>query len=567
MKNLSVIFFSWLSSTIILIAYVIIFGSTDMGFFILFAPIVLGVFCLIALICLYVGDWLLSLLRFSKFKIFISKLVFTLLFYLPLIIGFLQDSELTFFPILSFLSTVSILTYYNRDLHSSLQFSHYKKSSIMETEQFTIQHPEQPQQKDNSQKYLTKGFILLVMGLVLWLGTLLVDNLATTRESVKEKSLEYFKESWGDQQKIAGPFLSIPYEDKGAKGVVYLMPKKLDITSNVESAQKGRGIYENVTFRNQVQSKGVFDMNQLFEHMDKSTLRLDKASLCFGINDITSVIAIDQFKFNGKTTQTKNGWSSKDLSPNGIFSHVNVSDALQYTFDISVAMKGTESIEMVPLGENTQVQLLSNWKNASFNGKYIPNQKPDSNDKGVSAKWNIQQFNRAFPQAWKNNEYNIWNDNIKIGLHIPVNNYKKTTRAINYAVLVIGLVFITFYIIEINGKKSIHPVQYLLIGLALCLFYGLLLSFSELISFDISYLIAAFMTVFLISAYIRSVLSQTRLGVITAIALGSVYTFLYILMIQESYALVLGNLGLFIILAAIMYFTRKMNKENSPAYN
>ncbi len=437
----------------------------------------------------------------------------------------------------------------------------------MENELFSIQHPEQPQQEDNSQKYLIKGFILLIMGAVLWLGTLLVDNLATTRESVKEKSLEYFRESWGDQQKIAGPFLSIPYDYKGTKGVVYLMPKKLEIKSDVESAQKGRGIYENVTFRNQIQSKGHFDLNELYEYTDRSSLQLDKASLCYGINDATSLIAIDQFKFNGKAVQTKNGWIAKDISTNGIFSNVDISQALQYSFDVSVSLKGTESIEMVPLGENTQIQFLSNWKNASFNGKYIPNQKPEADDNGLVAKWNIQQFNRAFPQVWKNNDYDIWKDNIKIGLQIPVNNYRKTTRAINYAVLVIGLVFITFYIIEINGKKSIHPVQYLLIGLALCLFYGLLLSFSELISFDLSYLIAAFMTVFLISAYIRSVLSQTRLGVITAAALGSVYTFLYILMIQESYALLLGNLGLFIILAAIMYFTRKMNKENAPAYN
>lgn len=437
----------------------------------------------------------------------------------------------------------------------------------MENEQFNIQQPENPQLEDNSQKYLTKGFILLIMGIVLFLGTLLVDNLATTRENVKEKSLEYFKESWGDQQKIAGPFLSIPYKYQGTEGVIYLMPKKLEINSDVESAQKGRGIYENVTFRNQIHSKGHFDINELFEYMDRSSLHLDKASLCYGINDVASVIAIDQFKFNGKTIQTKNEWTAKDISSNGISSKVDISQTLLYSFDIALSLKGTESIEMVPLGENTQFQFQSNWKNASFNGKYIPNQKPVTGDNGVNAQWNIQQFNRTFPQAWQSNGYDIWKDNIKIGLHIPINNYRKTTRAINYAVLVIGLVFITFYIIEINGKKSIHPVQYLLIGLALCLFYGLLLSFSELISFDLSYLIASFMTVILISAYIRSVLSQTRLGAITAFALGTVYTFLYILMIQESYALLLGNLGLFVILAAIMYFTRKMNKENSPAYN
>lgn len=563
MKNLKTALYSWiLSSTVFIIWGMASTQENEKDLVLFFGIIFISFFSFIAYLGLQLLAFVSEKLNLSEETEYILKITYTIVFYIPALLMIFGDYQLGLFAISSFICTLSVISYQYKPVFSKIILIN-KKSSIMETESFNIQHPEEPQQ-DKSSQYLTKGVILLVMGLVLWLATLFVENLANTREEVKDKSMEYFKENWGEQQMLAGPFLSVPYESKGIKGFVYLMPKKLDIISNVESAQKGRGIYENVTFRNQIQSKGHFDINELYEYMDRSLLQLDRATLCYGINDISSVIAINKFQFNGKSISTKNGWPTKDVSSNGLYANVDISNSSNYVFDIGISIKGTQSIELVPLGENTQIQLLTNWKNASFNGKYIPNEKPEKTENGIVANWNIQHFNRSFPQVWKDNNYDIWKENIQVNLSIPVNNYKKTTRAINYAILVIGLVFITFYIIEINNKKSIHPVQYLLVGLALCLFYGLLLSLSELISFDLSYLISAAMTILLISAYVRSVLNQNKLGVLTAISLSTIYGFLYILMIQENYSLLLGNLGLFIILAVIMYFTRKMN-INTPS--
>lgn len=565
MKNLSVIFFSWLSSVVILLVYGLILNyDEDVSFVIFFGSIALGFSSVIALIGLYMIDFFFGLFSISEKNVFWIKLAFTLLFYAPISIGILSDGSLfRYFPIISLLSTLYILYLYHRELFNASKFSLHKNFSIMENESFNTQQPE-IEPVDNSQKYITKGIILLVMGLILWLGTLLVDNLASTREEVKEKSLASLSEKWGDQLQVSGPYIMVPYQKKDIAGYAYLMPKKLEIENNVESAFQGRGIYENITFRNQIQSKGYFDIKDLTDNYDISTLKLDKAILCYGFNDAKSVLGIQHFKWNSHSLSYKNGRLSKNISSDGVYASVDLNSGRQYTFDIELNIKGTESIEIFPLGENTTIQLHTNWKRAAFSGKYVPNQKPVVSDTGLTAEWNIQAFNRSFPQSWLDEEYKVWEDNVKIGLSNPINNYKKTVRAIDYAILVIGLVFITFYIIEINGKKrSIHPIQYLLIGLALCLFYGLLLSFSELISFDLSYLIASVMTISLISAYIRSVLGQTSLGVITAVALSSVYTFLYILMIQENYALLLGNLGLFLILAIIMFFTRKMNKQES----
>jgi inner membrane protein len=143
-------------------------------------------------------------------------------------------------------------------------------------------------------------------------------------------------------------------------------------------------------------------------------------------------------------------------------------------------------------------------------------------------------------------------------LYVPVNNYQKTTRSIKYAVLCILLTFAAFFLIETTNNKSVHPFQYGLIGLALILFYTLLLSFSEYISFNLSYAIAAVCTIGLITWFVKGILSSARLSAVLSSVLVLLYIYIFTILQLQDYSLLFGSIGLFIALAVIMYFSRKL---------
>ena len=149
-----------------------------------------------------------------------------------------------------------------------------------------------------------------------------------------------------------------------------------------------------------------------------------------------------------------------------------------------------------------------------------------------------------------------------VDMLVPVDRYQKTDRALKYAVIVILLTFIAVLFAEIMMKHPINMFQYLLIGLALVLFYSLLLSLSEHLSFGFSYLIASVMTIGLVAIYMRGVLKSPKIAVAIGALLTIIYVFIYILLCLETFALLTGSLGLFIALAAIMYATLKLRIEN-----
>lgn len=560
MKNLSVIFYSWLSSVILLFLFLLFDPlKEEILFIIFFASIVLAVICTVTLLCLYIIDVVLEHFYVSDKNILLVKVFFTLIFYAPIVIGFLgSGTTLQFYPTLSFLSTVSILIYHERHLLSSINFSHYKNNSIMENEHFSNSTDElEPQEK--STKYIFKGVLLLVMGLILFISTFLVKNIISEREQTKATSQEFFEKSWGPNQTITGPFFTIPYKNaKGDIDYAYLMPKDLVIQNQLDTDLRKKGIFENIVYKNKVKAKGYFSTNDIYELNTGQRLLLDQASFGLGVSQISGLDVVQKFEINKKSFEGKSGLLSEWISSEGLSTNYPIEMNQLIEFDIEFTVKGTEGVNFLPLGQNTRIDIASNWHSPSFQGKYIPNEKPNVSKNGFTASWIIQHFNKTFPQFWIHDKYQPTQDSFGVDLKLPVNNYVKSERTIKYAALVIGLIFLIFFIIEINNQRNIHAVQYLLVGFALCLFYGLLISFSELMNFNLSYIIAAVMTVSLVSVYIYSVLKQVKFGLVTAFSLSGIYTYLYIILQQEDYALLIGSLGLFVILAIIMFFTRKI---------
>ena len=209
-----------------------------------------------------------------------------------------------------------------------------------------------------------------------------------------------------------------------------------------------------------------------------------------------------------------------------------------------------------PVGKETTVTLSSAWPDPSFTGGQLPDHRIC--DTGFVATWKSLSHTRNFPQAWKESAYNLESSSFGADLFIPVNGYQKTMRSVKYAILCILLTFAAFFIIETVNKKSVHPFQYALIGVALILFYTLLLSFSEYTGFNIAYIIASIATVGLIAWFVKGILQSSKLTSILSVILVLMYSYVFTILQLQDYSLLLGSIGLFLTLAVIMHFSKKI---------
>jgi inner membrane protein len=220
------------------------------------------------------------------------------------------------------------------------------------------------------------------------------------------------------------------------------------------------------------------------------------------------------------------------------------------------------------VGQTTSVKVNGGWTAPSFVGAFSPEYSIDN--KQFNASWNVLSFNRAIPEFWTDKGVsNISENAFGVNLIETVDHYQQNMRSAKYAIMFIALTFVVFFFVEVLTKKRIHPVQYLLVGVALILFFSLLLSFSEQIGFALAYLIASAATVCLITAYVHSIFKNKAQTAMLAALLCVLYIFLYVILQLEDIALLIGSIGLFIILAVIMFLSRKIqwNKTDEAIEN
>ena len=231
---------------------------------------------------------------------------------------------------------------------------------------------------------------------------------------------------------------------------------------------------------------------------------------------------------------------------------------ITHEFSFSLRLNGSRDLQFIPVGRTTEVTLKSDWNVPSFSGAFLPDTR-EVTDNGFEASWKILDLNRGYPQAWIGNKYNIYSSASGVNLLAGIEGYDKSMRSAKYALLVIALTFLVFFFVEVFNKKKIHPIQYILVGLAIVLFYALLISISEVAGFGLAYLISSVATLGLITLYSKSVLAHNRMAFIQGSILAFLYLFIYILLQLEDYALLIGSSLLFVILATIMYLSRKID--------
>jgi inner membrane protein len=235
---------------------------------------------------------------------------------------------------------------------------------------------------------------------------------------------------------------------------------------------------------------------------------------------------------------------------------------LEFDVELRAAVQGTESVSIVPLAERNVIALDSDWPHPKFHGEFLPRTREIGPD-GFRARWEVSSLastaQSKFRQALEKPAESSPLESVSVSLVDPVNVYTQVDRATKYGVLFVLLTFVAFFMFEFLKQLRIHPIQYVLVGLAIAIFFLLLLALSERIAFGAAYLVAAVACVTLIGYYLRHVLGGWARGAGFAGLLGTLYAALYGLLISEDNAMVLGAGLLFVILAAIMVLTRKVD--------
>ncbi len=443
-----------------------------------------------------------------------------------------------------------------------------------------------------------------LLALLLLIPVGMIQNIIFDREMNREIAIQDITSKWGNEQVIAGPVLTVPYDlyktvdGKQLKETSYahFLPENLDIKSNIVPELRSRGIYDAVVYSSDISFSGDFKkpdfkslgINSQFIHWNKAFVSIgipdirgveERVEINFGNTKLSFISGVktdnvirdigvyhyddrpwDVYGRNEMVT-SKAMWI--DDEKGGVSSGLSatIPANLLYTnndFEFNLKLKGGERLAFVPVGKTTNVEIISDWSAPSFDGAFLPDNR-EVGEEGFSSEWKVLDLNRNYPQSWTGSTYSIYDSAFGVSLLEPVDDYQKSERSSKYSILIITLTFLVFLSFEIFNQKRIHPIQYILVGLALVLFYALLVSISELIGFNQAYGIAGIATIGLILLYSQTILREKRFVAIEGGILLFLYAFIYILLQLEDYALFIGSVGLFVILATIMYLSRKVD--------
>lgn len=421
-------------------------------------------------------------------------------------------------------------------------------------------------------RYTIKGLVVGILILIMLIPSVFIMSLVSERSERQREVAAEVSSKWAGAQTLTGPLLVVPYseaiQDKEGKVTVYekfayFLPDQLSINGKLQPEIRHRSIFDIAVYRSDITLQGNFaPLNFGKLNIAKNDFHADRAYICMGINDFRGIEEQLNIQWNDSSYTFNAGVPDNSVITNGVNTAINLNEGTisqSNSFTIQLRLRGSERLSFTPVGKTTEVHFTSPWTNPSFDGSFLPLTTPVVTDSGFTADWKIQHLNRNYPQSWKNEKYNIVSSDFGITLLQPVDSYSKTMRSVKYAILFIALTFGLYFFIEILQKTAVHPVQYVLIGLALSIFYTLLLSISEYLRFNIAYAIASTATVLLITLYTKSLFSTWKIALLFGGLLTMLYSFIFILIQLQDGALLFGSIGLFILISIIMYYSRKID--------
>jgi len=416
---------------------------------------------------------------------------------------------------------------------------------------------------------------VLLLALMLPLG--MTHAVVSERAGRRDEAAREISEVWGGAQTLAGPVLEIPYrytttDSKGQRQQhltrLFLLPASLDVEGTVTPETRARGLFAVVVYEARLRARGRFprpDLSQI-RPAPEEVLWQD-AVISVGIADPKGIAGNVELTLGGQRLAVTPGVSGGDLFASGLQAAARglTAETGAVPFELSIDLRGTRELRVVPAGNDTAVRLASSWAHPSFVGSPLPRTR-SIEDAGFKAAWRLPYFGRGYPPQWtavsnQGGQLRAQAAASAFGVALvqPVDIYQQSERAVKYAALFIVLTFVIAFVWEIGSGVLVHPIQYLFVGFAMCVFYLLLVSLAEHVRFDPAYSGAAAATIALIAWYWSWVLRGSRHGVIMAGALTVLYSYLYLLLRLEDFALLAGSIGLFLVLGVLMFVTRRVN--------
>ncbi|WP_298781726.1 cell envelope integrity protein CreD [uncultured Polaribacter sp.] len=427
------------------------------------------------------------------------------------------------------------------------------------------------------------------LSFILMIPLMFIESLIRERSYHQKDVVNEISKQWGNEVAVYGPVLEVPYKvfrkktitNKKTKEVSteiieeikygYFFPDKLNVNSNINPEQKKRGIYSAAVFNSDILINGEFkNLNFGKVEVEKENVLWNKSKIIFkttnvkGINTNLSIKMDDkEYGLSSVASNKSREYGFYTLESNYIpINKLQKIDKMM-SFSLAFKVRGSKEVRFIPIGKETNAQITSSWKTANFMGDFLPYNPDKIKENGFDAKWKILDINRPFAQEHFDGLPQLREFNFGVNFKIPVDEYQKSLRSAKYGFLVISLTFLIFFLIQTISKIHMHPFQYLMIGLALLMFYTLLVSISEHSNFLKAYTIATLSVISLITFYSKSILKSIKFMLFVFLSLSILYAFIFVIIQLESYALLVGSIGLFIILAIIMLVSRKIDWSKS----
>ena len=434
---------------------------------------------------------------------------------------------------------------------------------------------------------------ILVLVLLLQIPLFMIRGLLDERHERRNEAVREITETWGRAQTIIGPILVVPYralrvveketivngrtvrttEERMGDAYACFLPEELAVEGDIDPSKRHRGIYEAVVYTSRLKLSGRFaapDLKPL--GVAPEALQWNRAWIAFGISDLRGTRETLSLSWDGQPLPLTPGTQIEGLDA-GLHADLPTTGNLgmpggPHRFSVELALNGSGSLAFAPLAVQTSVRLKSPWADPSFTGAFLPTER-EITPTGFNALWKIPYYGRDYAQQWTSlsDQASINGDKLHsscfgVDLVTPVDSFRSVERATKHGALFITLLFTAFFLFEVLAAFRLHTLHYLLVGAALCLFYLGLLSLSEFSPFGTAYLLAAAASTLLIGLYCRSILHSGRRSLLITAALAGIYGFLYFVLQMQDYALLAGTAALFVVLAVLMYATRKVDWSN-----
>jgi inner membrane protein len=423
-----------------------------------------------------------------------------------------------------------------------------------------------------SQSVTFKVLGIALLALLMLIPLAQVNDLIGEREGRAQEATRQIAARWGAAQMVGGPVLVVPVRCQRQRdnGVVtveeneFLLPDRLALSATMTPELRSYGIYETAVYTSAIKVEGRFVERDLaLIAGDGCSAQWPRAELRVPVSDVHGIRRASPLRVGERELVFgPDGGGLADISTITAPFPLEASALAQpmpFAFELTLA--GSERLAVLPLARQTDVHVEGAWPDPGFDGAFVPaERKVDAH--GFDANWQVLDLNRRIAQHWTAHETTTFapaEGAFGVSLVRPANAYQQNVRAGKYGVLFIALTFVAFFLFEVLRGLRVHPVQYLLVGLALCTFYVVLLALSEQLGFGVAYALAAATTVAMVGGYAAAVLAQRRAGIVLGGLLGLIYALLYGLVRSEDYALLMGSLALLATVTALMYLTRRVD--------